>query len=305
MKTAQTDEQLALAKQAAEGIADARRRVNALVHPVIEFQTGRFCKRFCRENRQRYRCTLKPPWGSPREDAGLCEWGNASYAWMLDDLTGSRRLTTYRGEKGSSLYNYLYRIANSLPFYERWKDWRFNRRVHVPAYIQQMGPTAAKVFLALRAKQEIRAIAEAIGTDRDTTEKLCREIIAVLTKKRRLHLLDPVETVSLTQSTDTDGAYDTAADIDIASYDEPAEQVETRARLSAAWQQLNAVEQYVIEALVIEDQDANDVLAALRKLGIELKSGVAAEDTDRQQLYYFRRKTLAKIAALLEAKKSV
>ena len=63
------------------------------------------------------------------------------------------------------------------------------------------------------------------------------------------------------------------------------------------------LEQFVIEALVIEQQDANAVLAALAKLGVSIKPGVAAQDTDRQQLYYFRRKTLAKIAGLLEENK--
>jgi hypothetical protein len=48
----------------------------------------------------------------------------------------------------------------------------------------------------------------------------------------------------------------------------------------------------------IDDQDANDVLAALEKLNISIKDNVAAQDTDRQQLYYFRRKTLAKLAKL-------
>ena len=48
-----------------------------------------------------------------------------------------------------------------------------------------------------------------------------------------------------------------------------------------------------------DDQDAADVFQALQKMDISLKDGVAASDTNRQQLYYFRRKTLAKLAALL------
>ena len=72
--------------------------------------------------------------------------------------------------------------------------------------------------------------------------------------------------------------------------------------MRAAWQQLDAVEQYVLEALVIEQQDASDVLQALKTMRLSIKKGVPAEDTDRQQLYYFRRKTLARLGQLLNGK---
>ena len=301
MHDADIDNQLELATQAAHDVPAARKDVNTLIAPVINYQTGRFCKRFCRENRYRYQCSLVPPWGSPPPDASLCEWGNASYGWMLNELASSRRLSAYTGDNGSSLYNYLYQVANSLPFYERWKDWRFGRKVHVPTYIQALGPNAAKVFLALRAKQSIRSIASASNATAVETEQLCQRIISELTKRQRLYLLNPAEMVSLTQHSDAEAGDASNIEHEIASVDEPIEQLENRQRLQAAWTQLSAVEQFVIEALVIEEQDAQAVLAALKKLDISIKPGVAAEDTDRQQLYYFRRKTLAKIAGLIEA----
>lgn len=84
-----------------------------------------------------------------------------------------------------------------------------------------------------------------------------------------------------------------------ASYDEPIEIIEENLLLSKAWKKLNPVEQFVIEALVIEEQDAEIVLNSLKKLDISFKKGISAADLDRQQLYYFRRKTLVKLHGLL------
>jgi hypothetical protein len=52
--------------------------------------------------------------------------------------------------------------------------------------------------------------------------------------------------------------------------------------------------------MLIDELDANEVLAALIKLDISLAEGVPAEQSNRQQLYYFRRKALAKLAQLME-----
>lgn len=300
MQKANTEDQRELAKRAAQGVAPARAQVNELVQPIIDFQTSRFCKRFCRENRFRYQCTLPVPFGSAPKGASLCEWGNASYGWMLDDLTSSKRLTKYQAREGSSLYNYLYQIANSLPFYERWKDWRFGRKVYVPTYIQELGPVAAKVFLALRSNQNIELIAQALGENTLDIENICQQVITLLTQKKRLHLLNPPENISLTQNTSNSDEQNASRQMEIASYDEPIEQTENKKQLKDAWQQLSGVEQYVVEALVIEDQDATDVLQALKMMGVSIKKGVTPEQTNRQQLYYFRRKTLAKLAEVIK-----
>ena len=45
-------------------------------------------------------------------------------------------------------------------------------------------------------------------------------------------------------------------------------------------------------------------ISRMRKLGVSIKTGVAPEDTDRQQLYYFRRKTLARLAELMRAQEA-
>ncbi|WP_455212141.1 hypothetical protein, partial [Kaarinaea lacus] len=63
---------------------------------------------------------------------------------------------------------------------------------------------------------------------------------------------------------------------------------------------LTAVEQFVLEAMLIDEQDASDVLSALIKLNISIADGVPAQQTNRQQLYYFRRKALAKLAEMMD-----
>lgn len=295
------EDQVVLARQAADGDESSRTFINRLIHPIITYQTNRFCKRFCRENRYRYTCTLQSPTGNPREGALLCEYGNASYAWMLEDLTHRNRLLQFKGKNGARINDYLYFIANSLPFYERWKDWRFGRRVHVPTYIQDLSPDAGKIFFALRAGETIPEIAHKLNLSEQDTEEICQQTIILLTEKNRLYLLDPPRTVSLSASETDDNHAEgkRGREMDIDFYDESLEQKEEKRKLRQAWDSLSVVEQFVLEAMLIEEQDAEDVLYALKKLNINIKRGVAAEDTNRQQLYYFRRKTLSKLADLI------
>jgi hypothetical protein len=297
-------DQVALARRAADGDSAARRRVNELVHPIISCQTHRFCRRFCRGNQRRYACTLQPPLsGGPPRGALLCEFGNASYAWMLDDLTHQRRLLRFQGRNGARLYDYLYSIANSLPFYERWKDWRFGRRVHVPTYIREMGPLAAKVFMELRASSTVADIAQKLRRSEPEVEQLSHTIIVALTRRSRLHLLNPPRTVSLSEPEgDRRGAADHRHhERDIPVHDEPLEDREARQKLKRAWERLTALEQFVLEAMLIDGEDAAQVLAVLRRVGVSVKKGVRPEDLNRQQLYYFRRKAFSKLSDLMAA----
>lgn len=294
-------EQLELAHKAASGNRVARKTVNSLAHPIIRFQTNRFCRRFCRDNHFRYVCTLNDIRTTLPRDAILCEWGNASYAWMLDDLTNESRLLKYSGKNGARLNDYFYYIANSLPFYERWKDWRFGRKVHVPTYIKDLFPDAGRVFYCLRAGEKIPQIAQKLMKSVLDTEDMCQRVVVSLTQRKRLHLLDPPVTVSLSSSPvgDEDDVSVEGAQTDIPIYDEAPELAESKQKLGQAWRQLTAVEQFIIEAMVLDNQDAEDVLSALIKMDISIKNGVAARDTNRQQLYYFRRKVLAKLSDMM------
>ncbi|NOY83454.1 MAG: hypothetical protein GXO96_01285 [Nitrospirae bacterium] len=293
---------IALAERAANGDADARLTVNQMAHPMIRYQTQSFCKRFCKENRALFICTLDDAWASASKGTDLCEWGNGSYGWMLDDLTKPQRLHRFEGREGAGLNHYFYAIANSQPFYERWKDWRFGRKVHVPTYIQTLNPKAAQLFLALRASDPLPLIAQKIGESLEKTEKLCHQMIALLTQKNRLHLLNPEKTISLTtEECKQEGSEDdTAQEKDLPFFDESPESREEKQKIRKAWTRLTTLEQYILEALLIEEQDASDILAALKKLKITIKKGVSPEDTNRQQLYYFKRKSLAKLANLME-----
>lgn len=217
---------------------------------------------------------------------------------MLNDLSQSRRLNNYRANNNATLFDYCYVIANSLPFYERWKDWRFGRKVHVPSYIQAVGETAKTVFYALRSQQSIEQISQQTLRPCDEIRELSRTIIRLLAQRNKLHLLNPPQNISLSQDTDNGHAH-SSVESETACHDEAIETGEEKLILSKAWNSLDPIEQFIIEALVIEDQDAEIVLNSLRKLDISFKQGIAAEDLDRQQLYYFRRKTLAKLHGLM------
>ena len=289
---------LITAQRAALGNRDAQQTVYALAQPVIDFQTNRFCRRFCAENRYLYRCSLSKPIGSSKPDAMLCEWGNASYGWMLDDLCKPERLQKYQARNQASLFDYLYSIGNSLPFYERWKDWRFGRKQRVPAYIQAIGEHAGKVFYALRSQQDLAAIAQQLVMPLDSVETIAQEIVSALSKRHKLYLLDPPVLTSLTTAT-SDAMDESTHQADIVSFDEPLEQLQQREVLQKAFAILEVVEQFVLESLVIEEQDAGEVLEALAILDISIKKGVPANETNRQQLYYFKRKSLSKLAGLI------
>jgi len=287
-----------LAVKAADGDKSARTKVNKIADPIITYQTERFCKRFCNKNRYLYACTLPNAWATPARDAFLCEWGNASYGWMLNDLTSPNRLRKFEGKNGAHLGKYVFQIANSLPFYERWKDWRFGRKVHVPTYIQDMHPQAAKIFFALRSGDNAPLIAQKLAISESDIDTITQRIIIELTQRSRLYLLDPPKTVSLTET--SDDQEEQGSQSDITWSDLSPEQLDENLRLKAAWKQLSPVEQFILEAMVIEEQDVNDVLSALEKLDIRLNADTPANKINRQQLYYFRRKTLAKLSTLLD-----
>ena len=294
------EDQRALAQRAAQGDETARRQINGQMDRVIRYQCRRFCVRFCRENRYRYRCTLVPPVSPVLQQGDLCEWGNASYGWMLDELCGSQRLLKYEGRKGAGLFAYLYQIANSLPFYERWKDWRFGRHIHVPTYVQALAPDAGRVFLLLRANEPVEQIAQQLNQPLSHIEDLAQKIILLLTQKNKLHLLNPPRTVSLTESADESvGSDGSASQRELADYDEPFDVQQQKQQLQRAWQKLSPEQQFVIEALTLDGQDAKQVLQALVSMDISIRKGVAPRDSSIQQLYYFRRKALARLAELM------
>ncbi len=279
----------ALARQAANGNPVAREAISRLAHPLIQKQTERFCKRFCYNNHFHFRCPLFPDWGLKEKDAPLCDWGNHSYTWMLEDLTGPERLKTFSGERLSS---YFHAIVHSLPFYERWKDSRFGRRVRIPPYIQCIAPLAGKIFLWMVDQQSVGWMAQQTHLAYEKVEAIAGHIIDELTERGKLYLLNSPRATSLT--VEEEEGEDCQRDLPDSSWD-PAEEEAAR-KMREGRKQLTAIENFVLDKMVGEDCSAAVILAALARVGISIKEGVLPEKTNEQQLHYFKRRALAKLA---------
>lgn len=290
-----------LAHGAARGDTRMRQAVSDLVHPMVMRQTGIFCKRYCQSHHFHFACTLFPEWGRKPSEVPLCNWGNGSYGWMLDELTKPDRLLRFEARDGATLSNYLVSIICSQSFYERWKDWRFGRRVRVPTYIQELGQHASRMFLELHNGDAVASIAQRLGMVLADAETLAKDIIAELTRRHRLYLLDPPKVVSLTGlggGNEDDG--DGVLEADIPDHSQDPQRLHDFGMLAAGWQALSPIEQFVLENMVVDELDANAVLQALCESGISIVEGVPPDQTNRQQLYYFRRKAVAKLAKQAE-----
>ncbi len=299
-----------LLKHATDGDKAARKTINTVANPFIEFQTDKFCRRFCQNSFRDARCTLTPPQGSfrgGRSEDILCDKANASYAWMLDELTKKQRLRKIRAENTAQLGSYFKTIVNSLPFYERWKNWRFERRIHVPTYICEIDEQAKSIFLQLHSNRDTRIIAQNLGLSENTVRSTAEAILITLTQRKRLHLLSPTRTFSFSDITSTsDNDYDGDErnphnqSLEVGDTQFSPENLTYSSQIKAAWNQLSELEQYIIEALVIEEQDTTVVLKALATLDISLKQNQSSQHNNRQQLYYFKRKSLEKLQGFLE-----
>lgn len=277
---------------------EARKQLTEFVTPMVGFQTDKFCRRFCQNRFLRERCTLTPPLGRGGSDLPLCDEANASYAWMLDDLTHEKRLANIEAESEKQLAGYFRTIINSMPFYERWKNWRFGRRIHIPTYVNELSPHAGKVFYALQSGKNIHEIIQSLGLNQDLVTELIDKIIIELSQRKRLHLLQQTRTHTFSELAQT-SEDDEVATYDVEDSEYAPERLFAQHQVRKAWGNLDEIEQFVVEALVIEQQDANHVLLALTQQNISLKKGQKAEDNNRQQLYYLKRKALEKLSATL------
>lgn len=287
-----------LVEAAITGDSTAKKQVALLADPIINKQTRIFCRRFCKENRVLSSCTLFPEWKHSDSDSPLCEWGNGSYAWMLEDLTKPDRIAKYEGRKGARLVDYWHIISTSLPFYERWKDWRFGRRERAPTYVAALDPQAHRVFLLLRYQYEIADIAQRLNRKEEDIQQLAQKILAELLERNKLHLLDPPKNVSLSGlAMDDEEGQSSQADIEV--WDVAPEQQEAIDKMKQVWKKLEPAQQYVLQAMLVDELDAKEVLDALIQADIRLLPDVAPKDLNRQQLYHVRRRAVAQLADLL------
>lgn len=300
-----SQEDLELARKAAAGDEAAREAVSRLVHPLIQKKTNYFCKKHCHDHNRHYRCPLDYKWGLQEKDAPLCDLGNASYLWMLERLTAPEELLKFKGIRGAKLLTYLSKVVDSLPFNEKWKDFRFNRHIDVPAYIQDISPLAGKVYRWLIDRHPLGLIAQMAGAPIEKIEEVFELIVVELTERGKLHLLDnpnpkTIKAISLTGlGQDEEDPESNAVEGEIPDYSWDPAVEEVRRRKDVVWKKLTAVERFVVEKMVMEDHEAMEVLDALMLAEISIKEGVPPEKIDRQQLFHFKRETIKKLRRLL------
>jgi len=286
-----------LAKNAAAGNKTDRAKVTQLAYPLITTKTEKLCKHYCLENRTRYKCTLDNKWGSQSTNAPLCEWGNGSVAWMLDDLTNKNRLNKFEGRKNASLINYLSKIASSHQFRERWKDWRRRRRIRVPDYVKVLDKDADKIFWKLCDQDSVPNIAQRLGRSPTDIDNIVKQIYTELHARKKMHQLSLPQLISLTAPATSDEQH---TQLDLASGEADNDEKLYRQQIKSAFSQLSWQEQFILEAIIIDELDARSVLAALIEQDISIKPGVTPEKTSINHIYYFRNKTLTKLKNLFD-----
>jgi len=284
-----------LVSQATNNDKNARQEIVKIIDPMIIRQNNRFCRKYCYEQNFHYQCTLRPPLNGAPKDAPLCEWGNAGYAWMLSELINNNRLKTFQAKDGASLKDYWFVILNSLPFFERWKDWRFGNRVYVPEYITTLHPKAGKIFRALRRQLNSDEIAHETGLNKNEVREISNSIIRQLLVRGRMHLLSAAKEVSYDELSEQDDNLALANQDNVFDFNHQ----QTRA-VKNAFTQLNPVEQHVLTGFFIEELPAKRILQSLQHVDWPLSDNTAREIENIQQLYYFRRKAIKKLHQLFQ-----
>ena len=156
-------EDVSFVKNVVLGDEEFRKILNKRIHPMIMATNQRVCKTYCLLNRYEYKCTIDDSWSKNDVRSLLCEWGNASYAWILEDLTNKKRLMNFKGVNGVLIEAYFGSIVHSVPFLERWREWRFGGRIKVPKYIQSLHECASKVFFKMLEKDVVPNIAQQLN----------------------------------------------------------------------------------------------------------------------------------------------
>jgi len=290
--------QLALAALATEGNVDAREKISAMLKPVIGYQNRIFCQQFCRQNRFQFQCSVDKSWRNPQADATQCEWGEHSYQWMYQELMGNNCLLKFNNRHGDTLFDYLLQIINSLDFYQHWKDWRFFNHDKCPESIQQLGPVSIKIFSLLKEKRKLNFIIQKSGLSREEVENKTRRIMQLLLKEKQLNSLD-YNTINGLPKDDNreNNLIKNLVEHKIDTVENNTGEKD-RENFYGIWLQLNTIEQYILQALLIENQHTDDILHALTVLDIRIKEGVLPEDTNRQHLLAFKDEVLEKLSSI-------
>lgn len=266
-----------------------------LASEVVRPRVVHFCKKYCFDNRRQYRCTVDPSWSVAPRDSALCEWGNATYLWMLEELCSEKRLERVRTGAVSSVEGYWHTLVNSLPFWERFKDWRFQRRIRVPAYIKALDVDAHRIFWMLCDHDDVPNMAQRLGRNEQEVAQVARDIQRILHERGRTELLRRIEVISLTGLIDADG---NETELPLPTTDVVPEDRELHAKVRAAYEKLTWQEQFIVDAMVTDGLSARAVLQALVDQNISLDGVTLPHMLNVQHVYYFLRKVLSKVAKL-------
>lgn len=300
-------EDLALTSQALGGDSLAQAAITKRATPIARAAARRICKQYCGKHRYSYVCSVDARWGRQGADALRCEWGDFSFVFFLDEMAGSKALARYRADNGAPLEGYWHGTLSHIGVHERWKDERFGHRTHVPAAVKKLGPDAVRVFWRLLDGDQVVAIAQRFGWSHEQAHQQVRDVEQVLLADGQLHVLVPIhETLATDFASPADE--DTTAsshDLNIASYDLPADELELRERVQLALHQLPWLERFVVTAMVIDELGAKAVLQALREQDVSIKDGIAPSDLNAQHVYYFLYRCLEKLKISCEVSNHV
>lgn len=282
--------------------ANARRKAHpsradllSLASQIVQARVAPCCKRYCFDNRARHQCTVDKRWGLSSASAPLCEWGNATYLWMMEELASDTKLASLKGKGVVHVDRYWQTVVNSGLFWERFKDWRFRRRLRVPAYIKALHPNAHRIFWALCDGDSVANIAQRLGRGEVEVAEVVALIRRALSVRGRGDLLEPTKVVPLhLDAPDEDEGHE----LDIPAETESHEETDLRARLLAAYSKLTWQEQFLIDAMIIDELSAADTLQALVEQGVSLDGATPPQALNVQNVYYHLRKTVARLRKL-------
>lgn len=291
---------LDLARRAAAGEPEARRHLAIEIDSVIRRKVDTLCKAHCGRNRKEFRCTIDTTWGLNRSDASLCEWGNASYGWMMEQLCSPQRLARFEGRGGATLIGYLSHIARSHMLSERWKDWRWQRRIVVPDYILALDADAKRVYWWLCDGDSAPNIAQRLGRVESEIVALVKRIGLECNKRGYYYRFSrgeadtlPVDSEPFSEDDDAVSEFDVPIYVDF-------ESEWLRDRVRAALPLLEWRQQFILEAMVIDGLSAKAVVAALQEQGICLRDGLDPGKLTIQQVYAFCRQAIDRLSELCD-----
>ena len=277
--------------------AQLRGRVLCCVEHLIDKRVSQLCKEHCQQHRYEYYCTVDAKWGVSNNEAALCEWGNATYAWTMEDLLKYNRIKAFAGQSNESVIKYFSKIIHSHVFKERFKDWRFGRRIRVPEYIKGIDKDAQRIYWRLRDNDEPENIAQQLGRTSGEVALVVAQINKELHKRNKLHLLHGHTTISIDTGCNDETSSEDSTDLMSLGLDR-FEIQQAKDDVFNAYRQLTWKEQYLIDAMIVDGLKAASVLQALRAMGISLSDNDSVEAMSEQKIYYFLRKTVLKLKKL-------